>query len=231
MAEEPQRDRIGDTVRALFSPKKAPPSATVRVADLYCGDGRLSQAATNAGLEVVYSHTPKSWDEHLDISALPAFDLVTATLPDAVKPRAEVLEFVLRFLWVRRPNAFVLVGDSRVEEDNEFLKSVQDKTFRLGYRADLATTVPEMELPGEENLAFVVGTKGRKPFVWPAVARSKPEGTGDRPTINRRPNEGPPRTFALPADRKVAPVPTFGGSSVSVIRTIIQGVVAHVRED
>ena len=226
MAEEPQRDRIGDTVRALFSPKRPSPSATIRVADLYCGDGRLAQAATDAGLEIVYSHTPRRWDEHLDISALPAFDLVTATLPDAVKARAEVLEFVFRFLYVRRPNAFMLLGDSQA--DDKFLKLVQDKTSRMGYKATHAASVPNFVLPGEENLVFVVGTLAGKPFLWPSVVRSRPEGRGERSESSGGPDGRPSRGY-LPPMSRILPSPAFGGSSVSAIQAVIKQVAETLR--
>ena len=63
-----KRDPLGDTVRALFRP--APPllPATLRVAVLYSGSVELAKAAIDAGLDVVYEHTPDKPKEKLDIS-------------------------------------------------------------------------------------------------------------------------------------------------------------------
>ena len=130
----------------LLKPEsKAPASATYRVADLYSGTGQISVAIREAGLDVVYQHDPND-DKNPDFSDIPAFDILTATLPDN---KSSALGRTLRFLRVRRPWAFLLVGD---EEDAEFLWRLQDRTYRLGY---------EINRTNRDGLSFLIGTLGR----------------------------------------------------------------------
>ena len=128
--ESPLGEGFDNTVRATLRPKpEASPSGKLRVADLLCGTGGLSQAAQEAGMEVVYAHDPNKRartayqkkiglapdeNELPNFENIPAFDVVLATLP---KDNIEAaIGFVLRYLRVRRPDTFVLVGPI---EDNE----------------------------------------------------------------------------------------------------------------
>ena len=134
---DPPHEAFDDTVDALLRPIPPPPSATLRVADLYCGDGelgqlgQLGQAAKDAGLDVVYTREPEIPTEHLDFELIPPFDFLTASLPYADNERKEAVEFVLRFLRVRRPAAFLLMHD---RNGDGFLPFIRGKTRRLRYR-------------------------------------------------------------------------------------------------
>ena len=135
-------EALDDTVDALLRPIPPPPSATLRVADLYCGDGelgqfgQLGQAAKAAGLDVVYRREPESPTEHLDFELIPSFDFLTASMPDTSGGREDAIDFVLRFLRVRRPAAFLLMTKNLNGGGKGFLRSVRGKTNRLGYRVN-----------------------------------------------------------------------------------------------
>ena len=147
--ENPLYGRFDEMLHGfLLKPEqKSPPSATLRVADLYSGTSEISTAAREVGLDVTYEHDP---DDHRnpDFDLVPAFDILTATLPS--RQRADALDRILRFLRVRRPWAFLLVD---TKDDNQFLLKLQDKTDRLGYRINRTS---ESGL-----LSFVVGTLGQ----------------------------------------------------------------------
>ena len=103
-------DQFANVVDALMRPAPPPPSTVTRVADLYPADGRLGNAAQNAGFDVVYQIEPKNSQEIFDFADVPPFDVVTANMPDGDNERADALEFVLRFLRVRRPETFLMMG-------------------------------------------------------------------------------------------------------------------------
>lgn len=152
-----EHEDFDDTVDALLRPIPPPPSATLRVADLYCGDrelgqlGQLGQAAKDAGLDVVYAREPESAAERLDFELIPPFDSLTASMPDTNgghSGRGDAVDFVLRFLRVRRPAAFLLMTKNLNGGGKGFLRSVRSKTNQLGYRVNNA---------GQNGHAFVVG--------------------------------------------------------------------------
>ena len=152
----PLYGRFDDMVDALLRPVPPPPSATLRVADLYCGNGELGQAARDAGLEVVYTYEPGGVTEHLDFGIIPPFDFLTATMPSTNDMREEALEFVLRFLRVRRPDTFLLMSEHLNGDGAGFIRLVRNKTRRLGYRVS----------PARNGHDFVVGVLGTNPFVF-----------------------------------------------------------------
>ena len=147
------QDAIGNTVDALLRPHTPPsPSGVLRVADLYSDAGELDSAARSIGLEVVYAHQPGEIVG--DISGhdqIPPFDLLTVNLPDGAWE--EAFAFALRFLRVRRPVAFLLASVSETHADDDFARTVQEKTRRLGYRVD-------------GNRGFIVGTLWQDAFTW-----------------------------------------------------------------
>lgn len=147
--DDAHQEAIGRTVDALLRPRTPfPSSGILRVVDL----GGMSEAAGDAGLEVVYAHPAD--EEILDISDqghIPPFDLLAADLSDNPD---DVFTLVLRFLRVRRPVAYVLAAAwGGIGAD--FLRAVEDRAGRLGYR--------HSHVPG----AFIVGVLWPEPFVWP----------------------------------------------------------------
>ena len=141
-------DAIGGTVDALLRPRTPlPPSHVLRVAVCGDGDGALALVVRDAGLVVAYAPAPGvPIGDISDQSHVPPFDILAAGA------REEAFAFALRFLRVRRPVAFVLVGQDDIEA--EFLGSVQEQTRRLGYRVD-------------GRGAFVVGALWW-PLAWPS---------------------------------------------------------------
>ena len=138
-----------NTARAVFRPAPPPSSDTVRVADLFCGRGELSLAAQTVDLSVVYAEeptakarreyasavglTPSNLVQNIDFDDVPPFDVLTASLPNSARGQERVFSRVLRFLRIRRPEIFLLVGGKQANSER-FLNIIQDKTWRLGYR-------------------------------------------------------------------------------------------------
>ena len=178
-----QPDRFTDTVDALMRPTPPPPSATIRVADLFSSDGRLGKAAEGAGFRVVYRAEPKNSREKFDFADIPPFDIVTAKIPDGDDEQADALEFVLRFLRVRRPETFLMMGAGWATNGVVYTKTVQDKTTRLGYAVN--KTARE-----SDGYGFIVGTQ-RVPI--PRL----PEGD-ERPATNVRSRSRNQPTLPLP---------------------------------
>ena len=147
-----------DAVDGLFGPTPIDKhSATFRVAVLYDGTGELCQAIRDAGLEVVYTREPDSPTEDFDFDRVPAFDFLIANLPGS-KP-LDALQFALRFLRVRRPAAFVLVSEARVQK--RFMDHFRGRAKQLVYQISDAT------FDGSNSRIIAVGTPPHIPFSWP----------------------------------------------------------------
>ena len=172
------QEQFDDIVDALLRPI-TPPSATLRVADLYSGDGRLGRAAEGAGFDVVYRSEPDSARGLLDFDDIPPFDLLTAKMPDADSEREEAFEFILRFLRVRRPETFLMMGAGWNTDGVVFTKFVQDKTRRLDYR------VSKTGLDGETRHGFIVGIQRvARVFLPPGDERpATRESRGNQPAL------------------------------------------------
>ena len=156
-------------------PAPPPPSAITRVADLYSGDGRLGRAAEGAGFNVVYRIQPESATEVFDFADIPPFDIVTANMPDGDNERADALEFVMRFLRVRRPDTFLMMGTGWNTNGTAFTGLVRDKTRRFGY------TVTKTGIDSETDHGFIIGALR-------AARVSLPTEIDERPTTRRSRN-------------------------------------------
>ena len=144
---------IGNTLDALLRPQTPrSPSGVLRVACLHDDDGALSDTAREVGLEVVYAHSSgETVGDISDQSNIPPFDLLASNLPIDAWDEVEGFAFALRFLRVRRPVAFLLVGEASIVGD--FIQKVQSTTRRLRYQVD-----------GRGD--FVVGTRWQNSFQW-----------------------------------------------------------------
>ena len=104
------------------------PSAILRVADLYSG-GPITRAIERESLALVYRHDPNDTTRP-DFDTIPDFEILTVTLPPAEPPDDALVEArdrVLRFLRVRRPWVFILIGG------DEPPPSFREWTDALGY--------------------------------------------------------------------------------------------------
>ena len=148
----------------------------------------MSQAAREAGMEVVYAHDPNKrartvYEKKIGLAPdenaipnfenIPAFDIVLASLPkDDIEG---AIGFVLRYLRVRRPDTFVLVGPI---EDNEqaLVTLVREKTQSLGYQvASGADTLLGIYEPGARKEApVVVGLYLLDPIRIPVLTSGDP---------------------------------------------------------
>ncbi len=153
--ENPLHGRFDEIVESLMRPAPPPPSATLRVAVLYSDDGWLEQAVRDGGLEMTYSHNPTSYREIFDFGDIPFFDIVIAAMPDTRRKRHEALQFVMRFLRVRRPDTFLLVGTEQLG-DAKFLSIVEQETNPYGYEV-ISIGKESGIFSDDDPLAFVVG--------------------------------------------------------------------------
>ena len=144
MQEHPLGEEFNEILYKFLLRPESPPSGTLRVASLYHG-GRVSSAVKSLGLDFVWKHQPS--DKSLpDFDEIPFIDLLISSVPD---PQKEAIDYVLRYLRVRRPWVFLLV---REDEDATLLWRMQDRTARLGY-------VVNRTVRG--GMSFLVGTLGQ----------------------------------------------------------------------
>ena len=157
----------------VFRPMPTAPSDTVRVAHIFCGKGEHSQTANEAGLNVVYAEepdaetrdvyadnlglTPQKISRAIDFKQVPPFDVLLVSLPESEGEKA--ISYALRFLHIRRPRVFLMIGDGEGQE--EALGQVEKGTDPMGYAVDLAGSVNGGQF-------FMVGT----------LSPTTPEGLG-----------------------------------------------------
>ena len=140
-------------------------------------------------MEIVYAHHPninqrtrttyvrriglEPLDATLpDFETIPDFDVVLAELPK--ESIEEALSFVLRFLRVRRPDTFVLVGPM---EDNEqaLVTLVREKVRGLGYQVASGTdTLLGIYEPTGKDAPVVIGLLYLDPVRIPVLASDDP---------------------------------------------------------
>ena len=158
MAGNPFNEDFLNTVDAVLT-TSASPSATLRVADLHYGTRSLGWAIEEDGTEVVYTQDGKAGLP--DFQNIPTFDLVVVNMPRDPDELADALEFALRFLRVRQPAAFILVG---LAEGTEFPQPVADELARRSYRTsveDGSAFVGTLDGPSTPEVRVVVGRLAR----------------------------------------------------------------------
>ena len=144
MQDKPFGEEFNEILYKFLLRPESPPSDTLRVASLYAG-GRISSVVEELDLDVVWEHQPT--DTALpDFEKIPYIDFLVATVPDDQKAG---IDYVLRYLRVRRPWVFLLV---RENGDATLLWRVQERTARLGY-------VVNRTVRG--GCSFLVGTLGQ----------------------------------------------------------------------
>ena len=144
MQDNPMHGRFDKMLYQFLLRPESPPSDTLRVASLYAG-GRIHSAVKEFGLDVVWEHQPTDTGRP-DFEKIPYIDFLVATVPD--DQRAGI-DYVLRYLRVRRPWVFLLV---REKGDAELLWRVQDETHRLGYVVNRTV---------QGGMSFLVGVLGQ----------------------------------------------------------------------
>ena len=171
-------DHFTDTVDALMRPTP-PPSAIIRVADLFSTDNGLGRAAEDAGFAIVYRDSAM---KRPNFGSIPPFDIVTVNIPDGDDERKDALEFVLRFLRVRRPEIFLMMGMGWNTNGTVFTGLVRGKTGRLGY------TVTKTGIDSETRHGFIIGALRAARVTLPpederpATGRSR-TAAGDQPAL------------------------------------------------
>ena len=156
---------------------------------MFSGTGSIAQVAVEAGMEVTYAHDPGATKRTRDayerkigqvvndaelpnFAEMPAFDLVLAELP---KDNIEgALAFVMRFLRVRRPDTFVLVGPVG-DSDQALTTLAREKIVGLGYEiasgSDMLLGIYEHK---EKDEPVVVGLLYLDPIRVPVLSSDDP---------------------------------------------------------
>lgn len=203
-------DKMGDATRALFRPASPEPTDIIRVAILYPNGDALNQAISNEGLEVAYSHTPKHYDEKLDFKKIPEFDLVVANLPEDEKAKVEVMRYVSRYLYIRRPVSFVLISE---RNDVKFLDFAHERTWRMGYELSSYNAIPG-DWGGSDRCEVLIGALPGHAPPWPS---------GLQATSDKDDNEGP--------DGSLDKCQEISEQPVMELEYIIRVVARHVKEE
>ena len=147
----------------VFRPMPTP-GDTVRVAHIFCGKGEHSQIAREVGLDLVYAEEPdeearkvfagnlglipQNIAKAIDFKQMPDFDVLLVSLPEGERENA--ISYALRFLHIRRPRVFLMVGDGEGQE--EALALVEKGTEPMHYAAAAGSR--------EKGQFYVVGTLG-----------------------------------------------------------------------
>ena len=176
------------TVQELLRPRKSANTGYLRCADLYCGDGAMAEAALKADFEIAYAYDPDTagaeaytekfgiepfWgNTHESINLAPDFHVLlmwigsdALTVPEQPR-RAKIRKFdtpvehTMRFLYVRRPVAFLIIGDDLPDGlIEDILNTISTETVRWGY------TLDHRVLGKSGAIAGVVHPTG--PISWP----------------------------------------------------------------
>ena len=128
-------------------------------------------------MDVVYSHHPKSWKEIFDFDDVPYIDIVTAVMPDSKRERWNAFGFVVRFLRVRRPDTFLLIGTEQ-SYGNEFVSFVEQESRDYGYEV-ISINADSGVFESNEPLAFVVGMLNIDPSELPIFSANWEGGNED----------------------------------------------------
>ena len=134
-----------DLLDALTIPTPSP-SDVLRVAEMHYGAPGISQAIEAAGIKV--AATLDGQKQLPDFEVMPDFDVVVANVSADPKEWEGATDYAMRFLRVRRPVAFVILGC--VEE--ELRRLMLSKCQPYGY--DVSST-------REDDLNFIAGVSER----------------------------------------------------------------------
>lgn len=179
MPEEDQA--IRNTIDALLQPDTTPRTNLLTVADLYCGDGEITRAATELGLYVNYAYDPDETtiDRHFDefgsepfggsvndsLEVAPKFNLLVMRLTEnTLSTEGEddaPIEHVMRFWREREPAGILLIGDDLPRgATDQIWDMVRPEAERLGYRVERRTS---------DHTVAIISVKKFMQFEWPAV--------------------------------------------------------------
>ena len=147
-----------DLVDALTYPKP-PPSATLRVAEVHFGEGRFAPAIESAGM--ILASTLDGQKDLPDFETMEPFDIALVDVPSSPGDWEKATDYMMRFVRVRRPVAFVILGC--VEE--ELRRLMEGKSQPYGY---------EVGGSRQDELDFIAGVSIREPdqVVWDALHRA-----------------------------------------------------------
>ena len=190
MAGTNQGMTFDDMVDAILQPKTSSTSDTLRCADLYCGDGEMSQAALDADLDVVYAYDPDEdvCEAYLDkfghepfsgsigdsVQVAPEFDLLLVRLnANALTPskrgrgkKNTPIQHAMEFIRARKPTGVLFVGE---ELSRQLLDDIWSTTYKEWERLNYNATCHI-----EGSLGAIVGAQSGEPFQWPWPSKMTP---------------------------------------------------------
>lgn len=144
--DEPEPEFF-DLLDALTVPEPEP-SATIRVAEVHFGGKVLAPAIRAAGMEVVATLDARS--ELPDFDTMKPFNLVIADVPTDSDEWDKATSYMMRFIRVRRPVAFVILDHT----EEELRRVMLSKSQPYGY--DVSST-------NRDELDFIAGVLDRAP--------------------------------------------------------------------
>ena len=140
MNEHEPSQEFRDLIDALTYPRPSP-SATIRVAEFHFGEGRLTPAIEAAGMTVVADLDARS--ELPDFTTMSEFDLVVTDAPEE-SDFSSTIQYLLRFLRVRRPPAFAILG-------------ITDEKLKAGIESASRPHRYEVAISRQDGLDFIAG--------------------------------------------------------------------------
>ena len=184
----------------------------IRVMDLYAGEGKTTNAALAAGMEVVYAYEPVAHNREryrADIGLpvhgelgptsmmnAPEFDLLAVTLPAAASLSEGAVSQTLILARERQPEAIVVEGPSaRTQGDGVVLRDLCRKLEQVGYHINYRPEIDDFAGSPKALRAVVVGTRGRFVLVWPDEVGFG--GDDELEKVRAMPREGRPSPLLL----------------------------------
>lgn len=164
------------TVDALLRPESASASGILRCADLYCGDGEATRAASAVGVDVVYAYDPDEsvCDAYLDrygqepfsghikdsVEVAPEFDLLLVRI-DGKREMYPVIWHTMRFVRARTLVGVIFWQHGSLSGFDMELASI--------FTGD--PELPSFTMYGQQHddLSFVVISNVHDLFPWPDV--------------------------------------------------------------
>ena len=186
-----------DLVGAVLAPQFEDRDRPLRAADFFCGIGGFHEAASRAGVDVVfacdiddearraysanYGLQPVGDITRVQPEELPPYDLLFAGFPcqpfsiigskqGFKDPRGTLFFELLRFIRAHRPQGVILenVKQLATAQKGEVLRRILADLAQLGYTVDYRVlNALDFGLPQKRERTFIVGTLQQAVFPWP----------------------------------------------------------------
>ena len=136
-----------DLVDDMTTPRPSPATA-IRVVAVHFGIDHVGPAIETSGMSLVSSLNVRR--DLPDFDIMPEFDIVVSDTLAAPSTWPETIQYILRFLRVRTPPAFVFPGCT----DQDFRAAMAGASHPYGY---------EVSISRDGDLGFIAGINLREP--------------------------------------------------------------------